>query len=105
MSKELTWRKAIDKVLSEAPGAMHYKDLTDKIVADGLLSSFGATPARSARRQLNGAIRKEGDKCPFQKIGRGLYVWKAKAGITRKPSSQVDQPEDEDEDEVQYEII
>ena len=103
MPKDLTWRKAIDKVLSEAPGAMHYRDLTDKIIADGLRSSLGATPAGSVSVELNVAIKKEGDKCPFQKIGRGLYVWKAKAGITQKPTTQVDEPEEEDE--VQYEVI
>jgi hypothetical protein len=103
MAKELTWRKAIDKVLSEAPGAMHYRDLTEKIIQDGLRSSLGATPQGSVSVELNSAIKKEGDKCPFQKIGRGLYVWKAKAGITQKPSAPAEEPEEEDE--VQYEII
>ena len=35
MTKQLTWRKAIEKVLSEASGAVHYKDLTDKIIERG----------------------------------------------------------------------
>jgi hypothetical protein len=103
MPKELTWRKAIDKVLSEAPGAMHSRDITDKIIADGLHSSLGATPTATVGAQLYVAIKTEGDKCPFQKVGRGLFVWKAKAGITQKPTTQVD--ETEEEDEVQYEII
>lgn len=53
---------------------MHYKDLADKIIADGLRSSLGATQAGSVSVELNLAIKKEGDNCPFQKIGRGLYV-------------------------------
>src|SRR5258708_7922742 len=101
MSKELTWRMAIEKVLSEAPGAMHYKDLTDKIIENGLHSSLGATPRRTVNAVLVTALEKEGDNCPFQKIGRGLFVWKAKAGITQKPINAVEQPEEED----QYEII
>ena len=52
--------------------------------------------------ELNTAIKKEGEKCPFQKIGKGLYVWKQKAGITQKPATQIDEPEEE---EVQYDII
>jgi hypothetical protein len=103
MPKELTWRKAIEKVLSEAPGAIHYKDITDKIIEDGLRSSLGATPAATVSGQLFTAIKKEGEKCPFQRIGRGLYVWKQKAGITQKPTTTAREPEEEDE--VQYEII
>lgn len=41
----MTWRKAIEKVLSEAPGAVHYSELTDKIISDSLRSNLGATPA------------------------------------------------------------
>jgi len=103
MPKELTWRKAIEKLLSEAPGAMHYKDLTEKIVQDGLRSSLGATPAATVYAHLHTAIKNEGDECPFQKIGRGLFVWKAKAGITQKPITLAEEPEEEEE--VQYEII
>jgi hypothetical protein len=103
MAKELTWRKAIEKVLSEASGAMHYKDITEKIIQDGLRSSLGATPARTVVAVLVMAIKNEVDKCPFQKIGKGLFIWKAKAGITQKPSNTVEEPEEDDE--VQYEII
>lgn len=103
MAKELTWRKAIEKVLSEAPGAMHYKDITEKIIEDELRTSLGATPAATVSMNLSTGILNEGDECPFQRIGRGLFVWKAKAGITQKPSSTVEVPEEEED--VQYEII
>lgn len=103
MPKELTWRKAIEKVLSEAPGAMHYTDITKKIIQEGLRSSLGATPDATVSAVLTTAIKDEGDKCPIQKIGRGLFIWKAKAGITQKPSPTVEEPEEEDE--AQYEII
>lgn len=58
MPKELTWRKAIEKVLSQAAGAMHYKDLTDKIIEDGLRVSLGATPTRTVNAHLTTAIKK-----------------------------------------------
>jgi len=103
MLKEMTWRKAIEKVLSEASGAVHYRDLTEKIIADGLRSNLGATPASTVSAHLTTVIKNEGDDCPFQKIGRGLYIWKKKAGITQQPPP----PEggDREEDEEQYEII
>ena len=103
MPKELTWRKAIEKVLSEASGAIHYKDLTERIIQDGLRSSLGATPAATVSAHLTTAIKEEGVACPFQKIGRGLYIWKAKAGITQLPPPQ--QGESEEEEEEQYDII
>jgi hypothetical protein len=103
MPKELTWRKAIDKVLSEAPGAVHYQKITEKIIEDRLRLNLGATPAATVNAFITSAIKEEGDGCPFQRIGRGLYVWKQKAGITEKPSAPDEQPEEDEE--VQYDII
>lgn len=103
MPKEMTWRKAIEKVLSEASGAVHYKDLTEKIIQDGLRSSLGATPVDTVSSNLTTAIKEEGAGCPFQKIGRGLYIWKVKAGITQLPPLQ--KGESEEEEEQQYGII
>jgi hypothetical protein len=103
MPEELTWRKAIDRVLGEAPGAMHYTELTDKIIEEGLRSSLGATPATCVNVELGMAIRGEGDRCPFQKVGRGLYIWKQKEGITGPPSASLG--EVEEEEEVQYDVV
>lgn len=103
MAKEMTWREAIEKVLSEAPEAMHYQELTDKIIEEGLRRNLGATPASSVNVELNSRIKNDGDACPFQRVGRGLYVWKAKAGITQAPSV-VDEHAEQD-DEVQYDVI
>jgi hypothetical protein len=103
MAAELTFRKAIEKVLSEAAGAMHYQDITQKIIADGLKSNPGATPAATVGAVLSTAIKNEGDRCPFQRVARGLFVWKAKAGTPQLLNAMVE--EDEQEEEVQYEII
>jgi len=105
MAKELTWRKAIEKALSEAPGAVHYKDLADKIIEDGLKTTLGATPAMTVSAGLTTAINKEGGKCPFQKVGKGLYIWKKKAGITQSTEA-FQAPEEEGEtEEEQYDVI
>jgi hypothetical protein len=104
MPKELTWRKAIEKVLSDAPGAVHYKDITDKIVEDGLRTSLGATPAATVSAHLTTAIKKEAGTCPFQKVGKGLYIWKKKAGITQLPEI-TSTAEDEETEEQQYDVI
>jgi hypothetical protein len=104
MPKQLTWRKAIEKVLSEASGAVHYKDIADKIIEDGLRSDLGATPAATVASHLSTAIKNEAGDCPWQKIGRGLYVWKAKAGIVAGAAAPI--PEEiEEADEDQYAVV
>jgi hypothetical protein len=105
MPKEMTWRKAIERVLSEAQGAVHYKDLTDKIIADGLRSNLGATPAATVSAHLTTAIKNEGNDCPFQKIGRGLYIWRKKADVMQPLVAPTQESEGEEEREEQYEII
>ena len=40
MAQQLTWRKAIETVLSETPGAIHYTDLSDKIIEKKLRTSL-----------------------------------------------------------------
>lgn len=104
MPNEMTWREAIEKVLSETTGAVHYREITDRIFAKGLRSSIGATPAASVSAELTTAIRDEGDKCPFQKVGRGLYIWKDNTGNIQPPLP-TGESEEESETEEQYEII
>lgn len=102
MPKELTWRKAIEKVLSESSGAMHYKDLTDKIIEDNLRISLGATPTRTVNAHLTTAIKNEGENCPFKRAGKGLFIWKAVGGV----QTLVHPPEDiGEEEEGQYSVI
>lgn len=103
MPKELTWRKAIEKVLSDAPAAVHYRDITDAIIAQSLRSSLGATPAATVSAHLTTAIKREGADCPFQKIGRGLYIWKSKTTTTIPATSA--QTEESDDTEDQYDVI
>lgn len=107
MPKEMTWRKAIEKALSEAPGAIHYRDLTERIITDGLRSNLGATPASTVSAFLTTAIKEEGDACPFQKVGKGLYIWKKEAGAIQPAvageTGEAGQAEEQAEE--QYEVI
>ena len=77
MAKNMTWINAIKKVLGEAEGAMHYTEIAEKIVADGLRSNVGATPSATVSANLARSLA-EGDKSPFQKIGRGEYILREK---------------------------
>ena len=52
---------------------------------------------------LTTAIKNEAETCPFQKVGRGLYIWKKKVGITQLP--EIAPTEEKDDTEEQYDII
>jgi hypothetical protein len=41
---DLSWDEAIKRVLTEAGGALHYGEITDRIIASKLRRSFGVTP-------------------------------------------------------------
>ncbi|MCB2213285.1 hypothetical protein KQI52_14315 [bacterium] len=66
----MTWREAIEKVLREAPGAMHYTEIAEKISEEELVKSKGATPGATIIAELRGSMK---DKA--KKVGRGMYVW------------------------------
>ncbi len=87
MAKNLPWRKAIEKVLEVEQGSMHYKDIAEKVVSEGLRTTIGATPAASVNSAINTSIREEGDDSPFQGVGKGEYILKKKAGGLKKASN------------------
>jgi len=108
MVAELTWKKAVERVLAGADGAMHYKDIADAIITEGLRTTIGATPASTVSTILITSIAKDGEKSPFQKVGRGEYVLRAKpAKMTgsEKPKTQIVSVPSITDTESQYEII
>ena len=108
MPTELTWRKSIEKVLGEAEGAMHYKDIADQIINDGLRKNVGATPAATVSANLTTSITKDGDKCHFQKVGRGEYILRQVSDKKAKATEinrSVRQKETENKSEYQYDIV
>ena len=45
--RETTWFDAVKMVLEEAGTSMHYKDIAERIVSEGLRTSVGATPSNT----------------------------------------------------------
>jgi hypothetical protein len=74
MSKsDLSWREAILQVLNASTEAMHYSDITKRIVDAKLRTSLGATPASTVNAVMTDSIVKEGDKSPFVRVSKGRY--------------------------------
>jgi hypothetical protein len=106
VTKELTWRKAIEKVLQNANGAMHYKDIAEKIVSEGLRQNVGATPPATVSANLTTSIANDGEKSPFQKVGRGEYILRENEKKVRILKRRKVEPlADLTDTESQYDII
>ena len=105
MARELTWKKAIDKVLAASPEPLHYKEITENIISDGLRTSLGATPAATVNAQISASIKKQGDASPYVRVAKGTFTLAKKAlpaGSTQQPEPQAPEPEEEEE---QYAIV
>ncbi len=102
MPNELTWKKAIDKVLSASATPLHYNDITERIIAEGLRQSLGATPAYTVNAYITSSIKHDGTSSPYIRIAKGTYSMKP-GGVA--PVATRALPPEPDEVEEQYEII
>jgi hypothetical protein len=105
MPAELTWRKAIDKVLSTSPTALHYNEIAERIIAEGLRSNLGATPAATVNAQISSSIKHDGVTSPYVRVAKGTFTLRGVSGeafTIPKLTSEVSESEDVEE---QYDIV
>lgn len=107
MAKELTWRAAIDKVLGAATTSLHYKDIADKIIADGLRTSLGATPAATVNAQISSSIKRDGASSPYIRVAKGMFALakSTEAAVTPSKVKLTPSVEESEETEEQYDIV
>jgi hypothetical protein len=94
---DMPWRDAIIDVLRRQSAAMHYADIAERIVSDGLRQSVGATPAATVSSTITTSLNNEGDRSPFQRVARGEYILRA-AVSTNTPGLPSAVPASEDEE-------
>ena len=70
---EMSWKDAAQKVLEDAGEPLHYKDIADRILGQGLKTTAGATPASTVNATISAVIQKEGSAGVFERTGRGEY--------------------------------
>ncbi len=85
---DMPWREAIIKVLAESGSAMHYSDIAERIVEDGLRVKVGATPASTVNANISWSIKDEGEKSPFIRVGRGEYFLRSESGSFDTPGPE-----------------
>lgn len=108
MASDLTWREAINKVLGASAVPRHYNEITELIIADGLRKNLGATPAATVSAQISASIKKDGEKSPFCRVGKGIYTLnqtKISSLVATAPNQLTASIESSDEIEEQYDIV
>jgi len=71
LDREISWDDAIQRVLEGADGALHYTDIAERIVSQGLRTAVGATPAATVASYLSTSLSKKSS--PFLRTARGEY--------------------------------
>ena len=71
-NKGMSWTSAVKKVLEQAGEPLHYIEITERIIDQGLRTEFGATPAATVSSVITTAIKNEGYR-RFKRIGKGIY--------------------------------
>ena len=73
MASELTWRQAIDKTLAASATPLHYNEITERIIIDGLRKNLGATPAATVNAQISASIKKDGIQSPYVRVAKATF--------------------------------
>lgn len=106
MPSELTWRKAISKVLSSSTTPLHYNEITERIIAEGLRHSLGATPAATVNAQISASIKHDGDSSPYVRVSKGTFAMRDGSSKTLSTPPKLTPHVSESEDsEEQYDIV
>src|SRR5665213_695500 len=103
---ELTWPKAITKVLGASATPLHYKEITEHIIAQSLRKSLGATPAATVNAQLANSIKHQGIASPYIRVATGVFAMRNQApGVAVVPAKLTPDVVESVDDEEQYEIV
>lgn len=73
MNTPMNWTDAITSVLKSSEDTMHYTDIANAIVDQGLVARFGATPPQTVNATLSTSINNEGTNSPFVRTSKGFY--------------------------------
>jgi len=105
MPSEMTWAKAINKVLSASSTALHYNDITERIIAAGYRTSLGATPAATVNALMSSSIKRDGESSPYIRVAKGVFSLRKPSALPPTPPKLTPEVDESEESEEQYEIV
>ena len=72
-SSTLTFKEAAIKILQKENKDMHYKEMLDKILEQGLIQTLSKKPDRTLSYTLSTDIQKNGESSIFKRVDNGTY--------------------------------
>lgn len=99
----MRWIDAIKKVLQDAGQALHYEEISQKIIEKGLRERVGATPAATVVSIITTDINRNGDNSAFIRAGLGTYYLRQNTPTVVIPLQQMT-PAEELEEEKEIEV-
>jgi len=107
MTNELTWRQAIEKVLGGSATPLHYNEITERIIADGLRKSLGATPSATVNAQISASIKRDGTQSPYIRVAKATFALAKSAMLEPVKAAGKLTPtvSESEESEEQYDIV
>src|SRR3954471_19827608 len=76
---ERSWKSVAIDILAEAKEPLHYREITERILARGLKTTDGATPDATVNAQIAASIKHEGASSPFIRVGKGTFALRQQA--------------------------
>ena len=71
--KNLTWPKAIQTVLEAAGEPLPYREITERILKQGLKKRVGATPSQAVSAVLTTDVKRGEPNSLFERVSPGVY--------------------------------
>ena len=105
MRTELTWRKAIDKVLASSSAALHYKEITERIISEGYRKNLGATPTATVSAEITGSIKRDGETSPYIRVSKGIFALRNGSVVPVTTPKLTPAIAESEESEEQYDIV
>lgn len=85
--KDMTWNDAIAQVLKEHGSPMHYREITEAILEQGLRTKVGATPSNTVATQLSMDLAK-GASSRFIYVAKSTYGLRDWRSVTDVPATE-----------------
>lgn len=77
---------AVETVLAEAGMALHYKEITKRLLEGGLWATTGQTPDATVNAQLAVDIKRRGEASKFRRADKGVFALRAWAPTQPQPA-------------------
>ncbi len=91
---EQSWKNAIIAVLKDAKHPLHYREITERILARGLKTTDGATPDATVGANITASIKHDRDASPYIKVGKGIFALRE---LEAQPTTIEPEPDGADE--------